>query len=154
MVMDQSVKEQTHYHYFLGWLFPISSKWFLYASSHRQDSTYQSLCGALVGLANIAPPWRIVPVSYTIWCSMIELHFAPYQIWYQITSWPFSQKGAINGSLLGFFGCLFFIITIFLMQILSNYGTAMRSIWCVMEQRKTHIDRGRRLRLIFVLCAP
>ena len=39
-----------------GLLFPISSKVFLYASSHRQDNTYHSLCytscGALAGMRN------------------------------------------------------------------------------------------------------
>ena len=43
-------------------LFPISSKGYLYAPSHRQDSTYHSLCytsrGALAGTRNssMAPP--------------------------------------------------------------------------------------------------
>ena len=39
-----------------GLLFPISSKGFLYASSHRQDDTYHGLCytsrGALAGMRN------------------------------------------------------------------------------------------------------
>ena len=39
-----------------GLLFPISSKVFLYAPSHRQDSTYHGLCytsrGALAGTRN------------------------------------------------------------------------------------------------------
>ena len=45
-----------------GLLFPISSKGLLYASSHRQDSTYHDLCytsrGALAGTRNnsMGPP--------------------------------------------------------------------------------------------------
>ena len=39
-----------------GLLFPINSKVFLYAPSHRQDNTYHSLCyishGALAGMRN------------------------------------------------------------------------------------------------------
>ena len=43
-------------------LFPINSKGFLYASSHRQDNTYHDLCytslGALAGMRNssMRPP--------------------------------------------------------------------------------------------------
>ena len=44
-------------------LFPISSKGFLYASSHRQDNTYHSLCytscGALAGTRNSSTLTRI-----------------------------------------------------------------------------------------------
>ena len=40
-----------------GLLFPISSRFFLYAPCHRQDGTYHSLCytsrGALAGTRNI-----------------------------------------------------------------------------------------------------
>ena len=40
-------------------LFPVSSKGFLYAPSHRQDSTYHGLCGALAGTRNssMGPPY-------------------------------------------------------------------------------------------------
>ena len=50
-------------------LFPISSKG-LYASSHRQDDTYHSLCytsrAALAGTRNssVGPPWRIDPTTH------------------------------------------------------------------------------------------
>ena len=52
-----------------GLLFPISSKGFLYASSHRQDNTYHSLCytsrGALAGtrFSSMGPP-MINPHQY------------------------------------------------------------------------------------------
>ena len=42
----------------------------LYASSHRQDNTYHSLCytshGALAGMRNssMGPPWRINPMTH------------------------------------------------------------------------------------------
>ena len=51
-------------------LFPISSKGFLYASSHRQDNTYHSLCytsrGALARTRNSSwvHPWRINPTTH------------------------------------------------------------------------------------------
>ena len=51
-------------------LFPISSKVFLYAPSHRQDNTYHGLCytsrGALAGTRNswMGQPWRIDPTTH------------------------------------------------------------------------------------------
>ena len=66
-----------------GLLFPISSKG-LYASSHRQDNTYHSLChGALAGARNssMGPPHEgsirrpIAPWANTL---TTELHLAPW----------------------------------------------------------------------------
>ena len=54
----------------MGYSFLISSKGLLYASSNRQDNTYQGLCytsrGALAGTRNssMGPPWRIDPTTY------------------------------------------------------------------------------------------
>ena len=56
MVNDHSDSERGNPLPPLGLLFPINSKGFLYASSHRQDSTNHGLCynsrGALVGTRN------------------------------------------------------------------------------------------------------
>ena len=47
-------------------LFPINNKVFLYAPSHRQDSTYHGLCytsrGALAGTRNSS--WKIDPTTH------------------------------------------------------------------------------------------
>ena len=54
-------------------LFLNSSKGYFYASSHRQDKTYHSLCytsrGALAGTRNssMGPQWRIDPTTH---CTM------------------------------------------------------------------------------------
>ena len=56
MVKDHSDSEKGNPLLPHGLLFPISSQGFLYASSHRQDNTYHSLCytsrGALAGTRN------------------------------------------------------------------------------------------------------
>ena len=44
MVKDHSESERGNQLPPHGLLFPISSKVFLYASSHRQDNTYHGLC--------------------------------------------------------------------------------------------------------------
>ena len=54
----------------MGYSFWLAARVLLYAPSHRQDSTYHSLCytsrGALAGTRNswMAPPWRIDPTTY------------------------------------------------------------------------------------------
>ena len=56
MVKDHSDSERGNLLPPHGLLFPINSKGFLYAPSHRQDSTYHGLCytsrGALAGMRN------------------------------------------------------------------------------------------------------
>ena len=56
MVKDHSDNERGNLLPPHGLLFPINSKGFLYAPSHRQDSTYHGLCytsrGALAGTRN------------------------------------------------------------------------------------------------------
>ena len=70
-----------------GLLFPISSKGFLYAPSHRQDSTYHGLCytsrGALAGTRNssMGPPHEgSIRRPIAPWANALttELHHAPY----------------------------------------------------------------------------
>ena len=62
MVKDHSDSERENPLPPHGLLSPISSKVFLYASSHRHDNTYHSLCytscGALAGMRNssMGPP--------------------------------------------------------------------------------------------------
>ena len=59
-----------------GLLFLISSKGFLYAPSHRHDSTYHNLYfPALAGTRNssVDPPWEIDPMTH----HSTELHLTP-----------------------------------------------------------------------------
>ena len=59
----------------MGYSFRLAARVLLYAPSHRQDSTYHSLCytshGALAGTRNSSmdPPWRIDPTTH---CTMNE----------------------------------------------------------------------------------
>ena len=62
MVKDHSIaREETCCHY-IGYSFRLAARVLLYVSSHRQDSTYRSLCytsrGALAGTRNssVGPP--------------------------------------------------------------------------------------------------
>ena len=63
------VRKETrcHHIYYSFWL---TARVLLYAPSHRQDSTYRSICytsrGALAGMRNssIGPPWRIDPTKH------------------------------------------------------------------------------------------
>ena len=59
MVKDHSLREETSWCH-LGYSFWLAARVLLYASSHRQDSTYHWL-GALAGMRNssMGPPWRI-----------------------------------------------------------------------------------------------
>ena len=72
MVKDHSDSERGNPLPPHGLLFLISCKGSLYASSHRQDSTYHSLyctsCGALAWMKNnsMGPPWRIDPMTHRI----------------------------------------------------------------------------------------
>ena len=53
----------------MGYSFRLAARVLLYAPSHRQDSTYRSLCytsrGALAGTrkSSMGPPWRIDPTT-------------------------------------------------------------------------------------------
>ena len=70
MVKGHSDSERGHLLSLHGLLFPLSSKGYLYASSHRQDNTYHGLFytsrGALAGTRNsfVEPPWRIDPTTH------------------------------------------------------------------------------------------
>ena len=54
----------------MGYCFRLTARVLLYALSHRQDSTYHSLCctsrGALAGTrsSSMGPPWRIDPTIH------------------------------------------------------------------------------------------
>ena len=54
----------------IGYSFRLTARVLLYAPSHRQDSTYHSLCytsrGTLAGTRNspMGPPWRIYPTTH------------------------------------------------------------------------------------------
>ena len=58
-------REETCCRHYLGYSFRLAARVLLYVPSHRQDSTYHSLCyticGALAGWRNslMGPPWRI-----------------------------------------------------------------------------------------------
>ena len=67
MVKDHSDSKRgnllPHRLYFL-----ISSKDFLYASSHRQDNTYHSLCAALAGTRNSSMGILFWDTGVAKWC--------------------------------------------------------------------------------------
>ena len=83
----------------MGYYFQLTARVLLYAPSHRQDSTYHSLCytsrGALADTRNssMGPPyegsirWSIAP-----WANALttELHFAPSKIC-QMHYWNFKN---------------------------------------------------------------
>ena len=65
--------------------FRLAARVLLYASSHRQDNTYYSLCytscGALNGMtiSSMGPPWKADPTTHPTMSDTltIELHLAP-----------------------------------------------------------------------------
>ena len=63
------VRKETHCHH-IGYSFQLTARVLLYAPSHRQGSTYQSLCytscGALAGTRNssMGPPRKINPTTH------------------------------------------------------------------------------------------
>ena len=63
------VKRETRCRH-IGYSFRLTTRVILYASSHRQDSTYHGLCytsrEALAGTRNssMCPPWRIDPTTH------------------------------------------------------------------------------------------
>ena len=63
------VRKETHCHH-IGYSFQLTARVLLYAPSHRQGSTYQSLCytscGALAGTRNssMGPPQKINPTTH------------------------------------------------------------------------------------------
>ena len=70
----QIAREETRCHH-MGYSFQLTAMVLLYAPSHRQDSTYHSLCytsrGTLAGTRNssMGPPQRIDPTTH---CTMSE----------------------------------------------------------------------------------
>ena len=67
----QITREETHCCYFTGYSFWLAARYLLYAPSHRQDSTYHSLCytscKTLAETRNISmnPSWRIDPITHS-----------------------------------------------------------------------------------------
>ena len=70
-----------------GYSFQLTARVLLYAPSHRQDSTYHSLCytsrGALAGMRNISmgsPHEGLIRRPIAPWANALttELHLAPY----------------------------------------------------------------------------
>ena len=84
MVKDHSESERENPLSPHGLLFPISSKGTLYASSHRQDSTYHRLCytsrGALAGTRNRSMGFKkecyLIRQDNTIYKFSIKLSFS------------------------------------------------------------------------------
>ena len=88
-------RQETRCHHYMSYFSWLAATDLLYAPSHRQGSTYHSLCytshGALVGTRNSSngPPWRIDPTThhtmsrlsttelYLIW-SMIAARFKTF----------------------------------------------------------------------------
>ena len=70
MVKDHSVREETRCHH-MGYSFRLAARVLLYAPSHRQDSTYHSLCytsqGALSCESQNREFCKVCWAKYTIW---------------------------------------------------------------------------------------
>ena len=70
MVKDHSDSEKETHCRHIGYSLLLTARVLLYAPSHRQDSTYHSLCytsrGALPGTKNssVGPQWRIDPTTH------------------------------------------------------------------------------------------
>ena len=88
-------KEETRCRH-TGYSFRLTARFFLYAPSHRQDSTYHSLCyrscGALAGMRNssMGTPHEgstrtLLPQSYILFLSMVE---CPLMVQWVIGSIP------------------------------------------------------------------
>ena len=81
MAMDHSAREETCCCH-TGYSFRLATRVRLYASSHRQDNTYHSLCytsrGVLAGTRNssIGPLWGIDPTTH---CTMIERSYNSFE---------------------------------------------------------------------------
>ena len=98
------VRKETRCHH-IGYSFRLPARVLLYAPSHRQDSTYHSLCYtshvALAGTRNtsMGPPWRVDPSHHEqtlLPWSYISLHS---QVWetlafghWAILFWKLSLK--------------------------------------------------------------
>ena len=86
MVKDHSDSERGNSQRHMGYSFRSAAWVLLYASSHRQDSTYDGLCytsrGALAGTRcnSIGSPWRIDPTIHRTMRDALttELHLAPH----------------------------------------------------------------------------
>ena len=85
MVKDHSDSEETPCRH-MGYSFRLTARVLLYAPSHRQDSTYHSLCytsrGALAGTRNssMGPPHEgLIRQCIAPWANTLttELHLAP-----------------------------------------------------------------------------
>ena len=87
-------REETHCHH-IGYSFQLPARVILYASDHRQNNTYHSLCytsrGALVGTGNISmgPPHEgLIRRPNASWVNALttELHLAPPKLNYLLCS--------------------------------------------------------------------
>ena len=77
MVKNHSVREETHFCHFMGYSFRLAGRDLLYVPSHRQDSTYHSIChtscGALAGNKNSSIQKPITPWVNTLPWKYISL---------------------------------------------------------------------------------
>ena len=92
-------REETQWRY-MGYSFQLAARVLLYASSHRQDNTYQGLCytshGALAGTRNssMGPPYRKALTRDTVkmeakCSSMVQ---CPFMVQWVIGSIPHSRS--------------------------------------------------------------
>ena len=94
MVKDHSDRQEETCCRHIGYSFRLAARVLLYASSHRQDNTYHSLCyiscGALAGMRNssMGSQWRIDPTTHrtmnersyhgaTLWNKYTKIHSFP-----------------------------------------------------------------------------
>ena len=119
-------------------LFPISSKVFLYASSHRQDNTYHILCytsrGALAGTRNssMGPPHEGSirrPIAPWANAFTMELHLAPLYNWCNVLA--NISVGKIQ---------TYYTNIPVLLPIQCHYGIRNRFPWLVLVESKNSLS--------------
>ena len=107
------VREETRCRH-LGYSFWLAARVLLYAPSHRQDSTYHSLCytsrGALAGTRNssVGPPHEgLIRRPIAPWANALttELHLAPQFRENSPLVWGLGEGVVQGGSLLGLLTC-------------------------------------------------
>ena len=91
----------------MGYSLRLTARVLLYAPSHRQDSTYHSLCytscGALAGMRNssMSPQWRIDPTTHHT-MSERSYHRATFRslidLTARMTAVPYKSGGLGNSS--------------------------------------------------------
>ena len=96
-------REETHCCHYMGYFIWLAARDLLYPPSHRQNSTYHSLCytscGALVGTRNssMGAPWGIDLTTHSTisGCYTMELHLTPIYLPMLVKQMPVDMSWAL-----------------------------------------------------------